>query len=96
MEAMSGAYQPGVCNINTAEIAKRRRIGRAGLAAFAVLLIALLLLSISRYYRIILVLPAMLCASGYLQARNHVITSASDMLERAYKMPMKTAPGQAA
>jgi hypothetical protein len=65
------AYIPGVCNINTAEIANRRKIGYTGTAIFVVLLIAMLSLGLNRFIRIALVLPAILAASGFLQARNH-------------------------
>jgi hypothetical protein len=64
------AYVPGVCNINPDEIKKRRNVGHVGLAIFVVLLIVLLVLSINRYVRIILFLPAFLSATGYIQAKN--------------------------
>jgi predicted nucleic acid-binding Zn ribbon protein len=71
MTTADTSYVPGVCNINREEISKRRNIGHVGLAVLVTLLVVLLLVSVSRYYRIILFLPAMLSASGYLQARNH-------------------------
>jgi len=64
------AYIPGVCNINHDEIAYRRKAGRLGLAIFIVVFGFLALTDLSRYYRIILFLPALLAAFGYLQARN--------------------------
>jgi hypothetical protein len=66
----STAYVPGVCNINNEEISKRRKVGHIGLAVFLVVLIALLLISVTRYSRIILFFPAYLSATGYLQAKN--------------------------
>jgi hypothetical protein len=63
-------YVPGVCNINTEEIARRRKIGHVGAAALMILFIVLFATSLSRYVRIILLIPAFLSATGYLQARN--------------------------
>lgn len=63
------AYVPGVCNINHKEIAYRRNVGHVGVAVFAVLLIALIGLGLSSYLRLALFLPALLAASGYIQAR---------------------------
>jgi hypothetical protein len=71
MSTAEASYVPGVCNINREEIDKRRNIGHLGLVVFIALLVILLITSLSRYYRIVLFLPAMLSASGYLQARNH-------------------------
>jgi hypothetical protein len=74
MSETNDIYIPGVCNINKAEIAKRRMVGHIGLAIFAVVLAALLLIGASRWYRIILFFPGIAAASGYLQARNHFCT----------------------
>jgi hypothetical protein len=63
------AYQPGVCNIGPAEIARRRRAGHVGLGATVVLLAVLLALHTPPLVRLLLVLPAAVAASGYLQAR---------------------------
>jgi hypothetical protein len=71
MDSLDTTYIPGICNINTEEIKKRRMMGHIGLALFVSVLIVLLVLAVSGYYRIIVFLPAMLAASGYLQARNH-------------------------
>jgi len=68
------AYIPGECNINKAEIAKRRMIGHVGLVIFVIVLVAFAVIDISRWYRIILFLPGMIAASGYLQARNQFCT----------------------
>lgn len=66
----TSAYVPGVCNINRKEIANRRMIGYVGLAVSLVLLITLIALSLSRYYRLIIFVPAVISASGFLQAKN--------------------------
>ncbi|MDB5175826.1 MAG: hypothetical protein JWM81_684 [Candidatus Saccharibacteria bacterium] len=64
------AYIPGVCNINHQEVAKRRRLGYIGTAAFIVLLALLLAIGANRYIRLVLFFPASLAISGFLQARN--------------------------
>ena len=74
MSRAETAYVPGVCNINRAEIAKRRMVGHIGLAVFVIVLVALLATGVSRSFRVILFLPAMMAASGYIQARNHFCT----------------------
>ena len=62
-------YQPGVCNIGSAEIARRRRAGHIGLAATIGLFAGLFVLNVPRPVRLIVALPAAASASGYLQAR---------------------------
>jgi hypothetical protein len=64
-------YQPGVCNIGPAEIARRRRAGHVGLAASVGLFALLLLVDTPAPTRLLVALPAMASASGYLQARFH-------------------------
>jgi hypothetical protein len=63
------AYQPGVCNIGPAEIARRRRAGHVGLAATIGLLVALVAIGAPPVTRIVVALPAAMSATGYLQAR---------------------------
>jgi hypothetical protein len=70
MNTTEAAYVPGVCNINRAEIAYRRKAGHLGLALFIIILVPLVFTDVSRYYRAILFFPALLGAIGYLQARN--------------------------
>jgi hypothetical protein len=66
----SGAgYQPGVCNIGPAEIARRRRAGHVGLLAALVLSAVLIAIGAPPLARLIIALPAAAAASGYLQAR---------------------------
>ncbi len=67
----AGAYQPGVCNIGPAEIARRRRSGHAGVAATVVLFAALIALGAPHWARLLLILPAGVAATGYLQAALH-------------------------
>jgi hypothetical protein len=61
-------YQPGVCNIGPAEIARRRRAGNVGVLASVVVFAALVVLDVPPIARIVVALPAMIAASGYLQA----------------------------
>jgi hypothetical protein len=65
---MVDQYVPGTCNIGPAEIARRRRVGHAGLVATVVLAAVLLLLDAAPAWRLTLGLPAALAAAGYLQA----------------------------
>jgi hypothetical protein len=62
-------YQPGVCNIGPAEIARRQRAGHAGLATTVGLLAVLLVIDAPPIARFVVALPAATAASGYLQAR---------------------------
>jgi hypothetical protein len=62
-------YVPGTCNIGSAEIARRMRVGHVGLAATVVLAALLLALDAPRAWRLTLAIPAAVAATGYLQAR---------------------------
>lgn len=62
-------YQPGTCNIGSAEIARRRRAGHVGLGAAIVLLAGLVAIGAPPLSRLLVALPAAIAASGYLQAR---------------------------
>jgi len=66
----STAYTPGVCNINSAEVAYRKKAGYIGAAVFVILLILLLLLDINRWSRLVLFAPAFVAVIGFLQAKN--------------------------
>ncbi len=61
-------YQPGVCNIGPAEIARRRRAGHVGLIAAVALFAILIAIGAPPIARILLVIPVAVSASGYLQA----------------------------
>jgi hypothetical protein len=65
----ANAYEPGVCNIGPAEIARRRRAGHVGLIATVALLAALLVIDVHPLARLAVIVPAAISASGYLQAR---------------------------
>ncbi len=62
-------YQPGVCNIGPAEIARRRRAGHVGVIATVGILAALVAIGAPPITRFVVILPAAVAASGYLQAR---------------------------
>jgi hypothetical protein len=64
----TAGYQPGVCNIGPAEIARRRRAGHVGLGAAVVLLVVLVAIGAPPPTRLLVALPAAAAASGYLQA----------------------------
>jgi hypothetical protein len=61
-------YRPGVCNIGPAEIRRRRWTGHVGLVAALVLLAVLVALDAPPVTRLLVGVPAMVSASGYLQA----------------------------
>ena len=65
------AYEPGVCNIGPAEIARRRRAGHVGTVLTLVVLGVLVAIDAPPLARLVLVLPAAGAASGYLQAWLH-------------------------
>jgi hypothetical protein len=62
-------YEPGVCNIGPAEIARRRRAGHIGVLTTLVLLFVLVAIGAPPLWRLLLIFPAAGAASGYLQAR---------------------------
>ena len=61
-------YQPGVCNIGPAEITRRRRAGHTGLIAAVGLFAALVLIGAPDWTRLLVGIPAIISASGYIQA----------------------------
>jgi hypothetical protein len=61
-------YVPGVCNIGSAEIARRRRAGHTGVIATIALPAILALLHAPTLLRLLVFFPAAFAASGYLQA----------------------------
>ncbi|HEY4234004.1 MAG TPA: hypothetical protein VGM76_11295 [Lacipirellulaceae bacterium] len=68
MSAADHEYIPGVCNIGSKEIAKRRVLGWIGLAASVVLWATLIFLKSAAAWRLFLFVPAVLSALGFLQA----------------------------
>ncbi len=66
---MKAQYQPGVCNIGTAEKRARRQAGWVGLIVTVVLWGLFVVFKVSAAWRLFLFLPAMIAATGFLQAR---------------------------
>lgn len=62
-------YQPGFCNIGPAEIRRRRMAGHVGLVASVAVLAVLVLAGAPAALRLLMIAPAAVSASGYLQAR---------------------------
>lgn len=61
-------YRSGACNIGPAEIARRRRAGHVGIAATAVTFAILVAIGAPPITRLVVGLPAVMAATGYLQA----------------------------
>jgi hypothetical protein len=66
----SQSYIPGMCNINKAEVAYRKKAMWAGIAISVVLLIALIALSAPVLTRLLLFVPVYIAVIGYLQVKN--------------------------
>ena len=64
-------YIPGVCNIGPEEINKRKQAGWIGLIATIVLWAIFIWFDIPSIWRLTLFLPAMMSATGFLQAYMH-------------------------
>lgn len=64
-------YIPGVCNIGTAEIRRRRQSGWIGVGATILLWAVFLVFRVPAPWRLTLFVPAMLGATGFLQAAFH-------------------------
>lgn len=67
----SGVYQPGVCNIGPAEIRQRRTSGWIGVVVTVVAVAAFVIFDVPAPFRLLAALPAILAASGFLQAGLH-------------------------
>lgn len=68
---MTSTYVPGVCNIGPAERRKRQYIGYAGLAMVVVFLVAIAVLDVPLWMRLLIAIPAGLSANGFLQSAMH-------------------------
>ncbi len=64
-------YVPGVCNIGTEEISKRKQAGWIGLIATIVLWVLFIWFDTPSIWRLTLFVPAMMSATGFLQAYMH-------------------------
>ena len=65
---VSDGYRPGVCNIGPMEIDRRRMVGHVGLVATLAVLGTVIVVDAPPLVRIAAAIPAMISASGYLQA----------------------------
>ena len=64
-------YQPGVCNIGSAETARRMRSGWIGVGATGILSLVLVLFHVPTVWRLSLFVPAFFAATGFLQGFMH-------------------------
>jgi hypothetical protein len=76
MTTETTSYVPGMCNINTAEVAYRRKAMWIGIAISAVLFAVLLAFHVVWWLvPILLFIPVYVGAIGYLQVRNRFCVS---------------------
>jgi hypothetical protein len=68
LQDVSPDYRPGICNIGPAEIARRRRSGHTGVIAAVILFAVLVAIDAPPLGRLLVAAPAIIAASGYLQA----------------------------
>ena len=68
--ALKNDYLPGSCNIGPAEIRRRVRAGWAGAALTAIACAGLLIADVEPAWHLVLFLPALAAAIGFVQARN--------------------------
>jgi len=71
METIQNKYIPGVCNIGPAEIKRRKQAGWMGFIATILLWAAFIWFDVPSAWRLLLFLPAMMSATGFLQAYMH-------------------------
>ncbi len=64
-------YIPGVCNIGRSEIKRRKQAGWFGLILTVLLLGMFIFLNVPPLWRLIIFIPAIIAAVGFLQARMH-------------------------
>jgi hypothetical protein len=67
----NNVYIPGVCNIGPAEISMRKRVGWIGLVVTLLIWAALVFFGVNHYWLLLLVLPASMSATGFLQGYLH-------------------------
>ena len=71
METTQNKYIPGVCNIGDEEIKMRKRAGWGGLIAAIILWGLFIWFNTPHIWRLTLFFPAMMSATGFLQAYMH-------------------------
>lgn len=68
-------YIPGVCNINTKEVAYRRKWRNIGFVSAVVLFAILLIIGANRYVRLVEFLPLFIGMVGYYQTKHRFCVS---------------------
>jgi hypothetical protein len=68
---LENKYVPGVCNIGRSEIKRRKQAGWTGLIITVILLGLLIYFDMPRSWRLVIFIPAIIMAIGFLQARMH-------------------------
>ncbi len=68
---MMDEYVPGVCNIGSAEITRRKRLGWIGVGATGILGSVLVFSHVPALWRLSLFVPAFIAATGFLQGFMH-------------------------
>jgi hypothetical protein len=68
---MSTTYIPGVCNIGPAEIKLRKLSGIVGLYVTVILFAVFMIIGVAPMWRLVIFIPAMISATGFLQAKMH-------------------------
>ena len=69
------SYVPGMCNINTAEIKYRQNVAIGSTALTIILTVVLTVFTNTKLLAIIVLLPAMIAATNYLQVKNKFCVS---------------------
>lgn len=67
-ESQDNYYIPGVCNIGKEEIRKRTKAGWSGLILTIITAALVLWLGADRWWRLLIFIPAMMSATGFIQA----------------------------
>jgi len=65
---MENKYIPGVCNMGREEIKKRKTGGWTGLILTVVAIFLLWWLGVSKWWRLVVFLPSVMGATGFIQA----------------------------
>lgn len=74
--AATNSYVPGVCNINTAEVAYRRKAMWFGIGLAVIVLVVCLVAGVAWWGRaLLLFVPTYIAAIGFLQVRNRFCVS---------------------
>jgi hypothetical protein len=64
-------YIPGVCNIGLEEIKKRNLVGSIALIITVIVYLFFVYFDVSKGFRFLIFIPAVISAAGFIQARMH-------------------------